>query len=197
MGSFEQSQACKEVIALDSSLIERIKTHMGTKVDRMSMAFGNPASLSPLRLLGRGETNRLYEVGKTKNGLWVALRENSVYGRHPQEVAAAAKIYNSYGEEAEKLDDSPYFCIGGVFNNLPFLLVQDVSEGGRYYLEEERSGEKRLRFTDGTTSFARSVDLGCDEPYLGLTDEVQMAMITGKFDIEQFKYFAQKNRLNI
>lgn len=198
MDFFKKSQLVKDEILADQSLIARIQEHMGTKFDRLTMAFGNPADLSPLSLIGAGTTNRVYHLGKTRSGLWVSLRENSVYGRNPEEVAAAAKIYNSYCQEAEMISDAPSFGIGGITNGLPFLLLEDVSEAGKYHVTDSASGEKRLMFSDGTRMFQRSVDLGIDDPYRNVVDrETEMAMICGTFDITEFKYFQESVRINL
>mgnify|MGYP007094914460 CR=1 FL=1 len=183
MDYFEKSQAVKEEIKADSNLVSLIANHIN----------GN----APLEKIGRGTMNVVYRVGQTDSGLWVALRENVVWGKKPEQYPAVACVYNSYCLEAERLPDAPAFCIGGTCNEKPFLLVEDVTEGDAYTPQHIGGGEKRVHLVKGNNIRTRAVDLGNDDPHHGVDDDTDFEIIMGTFDITRLKYFSLDARLRL
>lgn len=184
MSYLERSQAVKAEIEEDSNLVSLIRDHVQGNV--------------PLEEIGRGTMNIIYRVGQTESGVWVALRENTVWGKKPEDFAASAVLYNSYCLEAEELSDSPNFCIGGTSKTKPFLLVEDVTEGGDYSVRYTGGGEKRVVLVKGSEVKRRAVDLGDEGPHDSINDdETYMEIIMGTFDIGQLKYFSPEAILDI
>lgn len=183
MDYFERSQQVKAEIAADSDLVSKLTAHLGDS--------------SSLDEIGRGTMNIIYRIGQTNSGLWVALRENTVWGKKPEQNAAAACIYNSYCLDAERQPDSPHFCVGGTSQGKPFLLVEDVTEGSKYTPQHIGGGEKRIVLINGNNVKTRAVDLGNDDPYHDVDRDTELEIIFGTFDIGTLKYFHPEARLDL
>ncbi len=186
MAYFARSQAVKAELESTPRLVDAIRAH-----------FQEPC----LEKMGEGKAHKMYRVGQLDSGLWVALRENMHFTRQADHRSLLAYKYNRFCLEAEKYPDTPAFCVGGLVGNLPFLLVEDVSEGGAYRATHEFDHGRRFVFQGHKGRKTCAVDLDNLLPTIMMSgneeDEFDMHLILNTLDYNTLKYFADGARLDL
>ena len=143
MGLFEISQETKKQIEHSPDLMGQLKRYAAYDPDTC-----------PLTLINRGRRHAYFSLGRLESGLWVATRELKQWYDHGSHLLQA--YCENYGLNLESVinrgDLTPEFCIGvKVKTNADshedgddiryFLLVQDLTQGGKEIPESEDGRE--------------------------------------------------------
>lgn len=139
---FELSQEIKKDVLRDHELMNALARHYG-----LAEGF-------PLQVIGKGSLNTVYSLGKTRNGIYVALREEKTVTQHKthpncfQSPPAGLwlKEQEHYCLTAEKLFSQgkqvPGFCIGVICGMMVGVVTEDLTEGRKYLLSDNKPGEQ-------------------------------------------------------
>ncbi len=188
---FQFSQAVKKEIENNQCMVSNLIGH-----------FGN---IKPLTGIGREIYHAIYRVGQLESGLWVALRKNieveNLFEEHTCFNFLGIYIYEDYCLNAESRAQMnevvPRFCIGGSYKGKPFLLTEDMEEGGKCPLRYESKGVDLINVREKEGVKERiSFDFGMHSDS-DVDKETLEKLLSGKFDINLFKYFNPKNRLDL
>jgi hypothetical protein len=169
---------------IQSGLVEKIENHFTGK--------------SSLEEIGAGDFRRMYRVGQTDSGVWVALRDEylirDLYGGFTHLKDLQIFLLDKYAELCELKSQNNQrvsnFAIGGVYYTSPFLLVEDLTEGGSYDLLHEIINGKTeggFREKDDTNEMV-FWDFG-PHGMKDIDESMRDIINSGKLDINQLKYF--------
>lgn len=182
MNYFEKSQDVKDQIVNNPDIIKKIYQYL--------------TGQTKLELISGGNNNFVYQLGKLESGLYVALRKFRWID--PDEPETAFLIYEDYCIEAEtnfeKGRKVPSFSVGGALERIPFLLVEDLSEGKKWKVEEVSGKQYGYIYKEGKTE-AVWFDFGSNNP-TQFDSELEQ-IIDGIFTGETLKYFHPNARINI
>jgi hypothetical protein len=186
---FQKSQEVKREIERTPDIRSKVESHIDGRERLESEGGGNSHAIC---LLGRAISDSA-----------IALRENRHLVDGNMDGMVAAVLYNDYCLEAERDLESPEFCVCGVYQNIPFLLVQDVTDFGAWKIIPEDgifSSTKYIYLSQGKKSISRKVDLGTEDIYRHIHEKfdqaTQDAILFREFDIGTLKYFHPDARLN-
>lgn len=189
---FRNSQKVKEEIESDPELIRDITDIFETRRED--------------RILGNGSSSDVFYAGKTKSGLYVALRltkeryfemhgfnTDIVFGEIYCSVAGA--FYIAHKKEPMWFPWRPVnFCVGVVYQDrIPGLLLEDISENRKYELEEFGSSFERMHKGKKVDTVLADLD-GLDS-LIHFEDEFKRYGI--EIQRENPPYFSKENRINL
>ena len=171
---FRQSQEVKDWILATPLIINNLKSHFhGQKSERIGQ---------------QGDNVNVYRIGELGSDIWVAIR--SLRSFDPMMPERAVMIYEDYCAQAEMESEmgklAPRFAIGGSYNGLPFLLVEDLSVGGEWKIISAIGNAPQYREKNGEKQ----------RIYVDLNDDI-LTKSTMNFNENNLKYFHPDNRLNL
>jgi len=181
---FEYSQEVRKEIESDSELVGAIKD-----------IFDNRPEIS---LLGEGGTNQVFHVGRTKGGLYVALRLVKERGLEITDAVRLGEQYcaiaQSFAELRCKRPKHPRpldFCIGAVYQDKTAgLLIEDITENRRYTLLDRGWGFDRV--VEGKTD---TILADFDGTLIDMRDYLRMFGV--EIQNKNPAYFSRENRINL
>ena len=185
---FEDSMEVRDEIACDASMMSKIKFAMDGKI-------------KPIH----SSANRIYRLGRTRGGIYVALRMDNQYTSSHQvaerDLSHELRKLEIYCREAERRDkydsskfyreiDVPSFCVGILHNHEVGVLTEDVTRGGSLTIEGEDIGDTPVTVVG--KDYRRKVLLDLDPDSIG---------VNGIYPLEgdqfQLKYFSPENVLRV
>lgn len=187
---FEHSQKVKQEIESDSQLVRNIN-HIFESRDKNL-------------ILGEGRVSQVFYVGKTKSGLYVALRLTNERHFEMQGFDTAVNFGERYCAVANALSIAykqksyhtrpVHFCVSVVHQDkTPGLLLEDITENRKYELENRGWMFERTR--DGKELDAVHADLdGFDS-----LDLIESELKKHDLEIQMRNppYFSKENRINL
>lgn len=152
-------------------------------------------------VIGEGLHNRVYRLGRTKEGIHLALRTPMfhtpihLYENYCQVAALRSSQYREGRNHflTGKPTRPVNFCIGVVHDEMPSLITEDVTEGGKYELGGRQVVEHVDRLIDDVKMDQVLVDL--DIPSTAQLAEYHWEELN--LDVERPEYFAKENRIDL